>query len=292
MSFHLFYHDTTTYKTYTLSGLRNLSDLRKILEGMTGMEPGPGNPTADEKYLLDKYIEKVSQPGVSAAGALYEAVADLENVFALRRRKAQIKAAIHASDFEAHIINVVRLDATPLEALKHYVQSAGEGVPTAIANHPQHGWAVISSAGQGPFFLWKEKPAKTSLSMTDAIEEENQLQKTMDAVTFTSEGGYSLDNCVADDIFRLKGDVPLCVCADTNKIARMRARRYFPDIPLKHILIVTPSNWEKIRGRNLLACYTKGSLPPGEARRMVMYRIESRGCGLCKDYKPLPMFLG
>lgn len=45
----------------------------------------------------------------------------------------------------------------PLEAIRVYEEGIAEGVPTGISLHPEHGWMVIWSAGQGPGIAWMEK---------------------------------------------------------------------------------------------------------------------------------------
>jgi hypothetical protein len=43
------------------------------------------------------------------------------------------------------------------EAARRVVeQNAAEGYPTGVGRHPDHGWFVLSSGGQGPCFEWTE----------------------------------------------------------------------------------------------------------------------------------------
>jgi hypothetical protein len=61
------------------------------------------------------------------------------------------------ADFEPYIQEKVAPHDVPLDALRAYIESAKDGTPTAIAKHPEFGWAVIWTAGQGPGFAWVEK---------------------------------------------------------------------------------------------------------------------------------------
>jgi|GEM_PF-3074110 len=70
------------------------------------------------------------------------------------RRKPDTSEAT-AAMFEPYIIEP--LIGIPIEALKEFVKGVEEGVPTAIARHPVHGYAAIQSSGQGPYFVWREE---------------------------------------------------------------------------------------------------------------------------------------
>jgi len=48
----------------------------------------------------------------------------------------------------------------PAHALEAFRLSAEDGTPTGIAHHPEHGWCVIATAGQGPMLIWAEKELK------------------------------------------------------------------------------------------------------------------------------------
>lgn len=43
----------------------------------------------------------------------------------------------------------------PTEALAFYCLGVAEGIPSAIAYHPEHGWFVLQ-CGQGPYIAWRE----------------------------------------------------------------------------------------------------------------------------------------
>jgi hypothetical protein len=62
-------------------------------------------------------------------------------------------APIKPADYEPYIIK--ELNDIPLGALKAFIDGAEEGVSTAIAEHPTHGYAVIQTAGQGPIIVWQ-----------------------------------------------------------------------------------------------------------------------------------------
>lgn len=62
---------------------------------------------------------------------------------------------MNAGEFEKHIVK--SLNDIPVKALRLFVEGCEEGVPTAVAKHPEYGYAVIASSGQGPHFVWTEK---------------------------------------------------------------------------------------------------------------------------------------
>jgi hypothetical protein len=75
----------------------------------------------------------------------------------------------NAAEFEPYIVWDVNLREVPLAALKVFIEEYEEGVPAAIAKHPEHGWAVIWTAGQGPAFAWTQ--AEFNKELDDAIEQ-------------------------------------------------------------------------------------------------------------------------
>jgi len=44
----------------------------------------------------------------------------------------------------------------PEEAVALALEETRQGVPTGIAKHPENGWFVIQSSGQGPYIIWPE----------------------------------------------------------------------------------------------------------------------------------------
>jgi hypothetical protein len=42
------------------------------------------------------------------------------------------------------------------EAVKEFREENLQGIPSAIGHHPQRGWFVLSTSGQGPYFVWAE----------------------------------------------------------------------------------------------------------------------------------------
>ncbi len=44
----------------------------------------------------------------------------------------------------------------PKEALE-LAKEESMCAPTGIAKHPEHGWFVIQSTGQGPYIIWQEE---------------------------------------------------------------------------------------------------------------------------------------
>lgn len=59
--------------------------------------------------------------------------------------------------FERFIVQKPKAGDFPPEAVEAVEQGTREGVPTAFANHPELGKAVICSAGQGPMIVWRER---------------------------------------------------------------------------------------------------------------------------------------
>lgn len=42
----------------------------------------------------------------------------------------------------------------PPEAVQLFESESRDMVPTAIAHHPEAGWFVIQTSGQGPYIIW------------------------------------------------------------------------------------------------------------------------------------------
>lgn len=76
MSFHLFFSNSAEYQEYTLLQLKRLRSSKRF-SGMTGMVHGPGSPTADEEYLMERFTVHMSVPETPADLALSHAVHDL-----------------------------------------------------------------------------------------------------------------------------------------------------------------------------------------------------------------------
>jgi hypothetical protein len=52
---------------------------------------------------------------------------------------------------EKHLVDQDEWDKAPQEAQNTHKTSTEEGVPSAIGKHPELGWYVIESSGQGPY---------------------------------------------------------------------------------------------------------------------------------------------
>lgn len=74
--------------------------------------------------------------------------------------------------FEKYIVGLPKPGEFPDEAIKVYKESLAEGVPTAFADHPEKGKAVICTAGQGPMVLWRE--GEGAHACTDSQAQEGQ----------------------------------------------------------------------------------------------------------------------
>jgi len=44
--------------------------------------------------------------------------------------------------------------AAPPEAVQLFNEESKSGVPTAISHHPDEGWFVLQTSGQGPYIIW------------------------------------------------------------------------------------------------------------------------------------------
>ena len=66
------------------------------------------------------------------------------------------------SELEKHLIPTDQWDnpEVPEEARTLAKSEARTGVPTGIAKHPERGWLVLQTAGQGPCVIW-EGPERT-----------------------------------------------------------------------------------------------------------------------------------
>ena len=42
----------------------------------------------------------------------------------------------------------------PQEAIDMFLEESLQRIPTALALHPEHGWFVIQTSGQGPYIIW------------------------------------------------------------------------------------------------------------------------------------------
>lgn len=62
-----------------------------------------------------------------------------------------------ASFLESFTIPTEQWSTAPPKAQEEAKESSSEGIPTAIAHHPEWGWFVLHS-GQGPYIAWQEKP--------------------------------------------------------------------------------------------------------------------------------------
>jgi hypothetical protein len=48
----------------------------------------------------------------------------------------------------------------PPEAVELFTSESSDGVPTAIVHHPEAGWFVIQTSGQGPYIIWPVEEKK------------------------------------------------------------------------------------------------------------------------------------
>lgn len=63
-----------------------------------------------------------------------------------------------AFEYERYIVPEAEGRAhAPAAAVAAYESSAADGTPTAFARHPDYGWAVVWTAGQGPGIAWEER---------------------------------------------------------------------------------------------------------------------------------------
>ena len=68
-----------------------------------------------------------------------------------------MKTTPDAMELEKYIVKDAAADA-PQEALQVLFEESKAGVPTAIAHHPELGWFVIQTSGQGPYIIWPTEP--------------------------------------------------------------------------------------------------------------------------------------
>jgi len=76
-------------------------------------------------------------------------------------REQQGQLAIELEDDLAHEASNYKVPdntwetcGAPEEAVAVAIESAADGVPTAVANHPNMGWVVLASQEQGPVIIW------------------------------------------------------------------------------------------------------------------------------------------
>lgn len=87
--FYLFFGDTAKHETITLGKLRECKGIIKRNPGLTGMEHGPGTPTEDEGYLMDRFKVHLECQD-TAESAIKCAVRDLEIRFEERKKKIKV----------------------------------------------------------------------------------------------------------------------------------------------------------------------------------------------------------
>ena len=88
-----------------------------------------------------------------------------------------------AFEFEKYLIEDPQQWDVPSEAWAIYQKDKFEGYPTGIAKHPEMGWAVVSSCGQGPMILWKEELTK---------EEQVKLMQELVAIVYKMRWAVSI----------------------------------------------------------------------------------------------------
>lgn len=93
-----------------------------------------------------------------------------------------------AFEFEKHLIENPQQWEVPSRAWEIYQKDLEEGYPTGISKHPEFGFAVISSCGQGPMVLWKEKLSK-----------EEQVKLFHDLVAIVHDLGWSVSIPMVDE---------------------------------------------------------------------------------------------
>ena len=72
---------------------------------------------------------------------------------------------IHPMSLEKYLIHPDEWETcgAPSEALDLAKDESSQGVPTGLVKHPEHGWFVLQTSGQGPYIIWSENaldPAK------------------------------------------------------------------------------------------------------------------------------------
>jgi len=91
--------------------------------------------------------------------------------------------------------------------------------------------------------------------------------------------------CMAD---WCKGSTaPFVVLASIPALGPSMAKTMWPDVPPEEVLIITDRDYQaEIRGKNLLACRTKGCLQTIEAMKAIADNMQTRGCSLesCRKY--------
>ncbi len=62
-----------------------------------------------------------------------------------------------AFELERHMVDYEKgLKLLPEEVRKEVEEATADRIPTGVAVHPEHGLAVLQTAGQGPCIMWME----------------------------------------------------------------------------------------------------------------------------------------
>lgn len=75
------------------------------------------------------------------------------------------KYLIHPNKYGEHDI--------PEEMLELVNEEGGHGVPTGIAKHPEHGYFVLQTSGQGPYIVMRQLSEKERQRVRDYFERAN-----------------------------------------------------------------------------------------------------------------------
>jgi len=62
----------------------------------------------------------------------------------------------NALQLEIYMIPTDEWDRAPKEARELAEKESASGASTGIAKHPEEGWFVLQTCGQGPIIIWSE----------------------------------------------------------------------------------------------------------------------------------------